>query len=470
MAMAFPIPLTAFEEYMVLDGTASHPMEFFFRLRFAGRLDVDALRSACEETLARHPLLRARIDRRPGRRPRFVAAADTRAAFVVVERPAADHPDDYPSPPPLDTDRGPLVRLTALTPPAGRADDETGTDLLAQFHHAGCDGLGALDFLEDLATIAAARIDARPPRLDRLEPARLARRWRYGFDAWGLLASLPRQARGLEGVWQYVRNAPARLPPGDRTAGPRRLATCSVACDAATTGGLRREATRLGVSLNDLAAAALFEALRETLATTEEARPRAAGRRDRSVVRLSIPMNLRQTADRRLPAANVVSMVFLDRSAAAIDEPDGLLRSIHDEMQLIRRLGLGMTFLFTLWAARLTPGGIGGLVRNQRTAATALFTNIGRLFRRSCRPGGGLLRIGPATLESIDGLAPLRRGTPLAVTAAEYAGSWTFTLRYDPAAVSAEQARRIATALRARLHRHAPAPAAARAELAEAVP
>jgi hypothetical protein len=244
-----------------------------------------------------------------------------------------------------------------------------------------------------------------------------------------------------------------------------------VACDAATTAALRREATRLGVSLNDLAAAALFESLRESLGETDfGSGPAAVGRRDRRVVRLSIPMNLRQAADRRMPAANIVSMVFLDRGAAAIDDPAGLLRSIHDEMQLIRRLGLGMTFLFTLWAARLMPGGIARLVRNQQTAATALFTNIGRLFRRAGRAGGGCVRIGTATLRSIDSLAPLRQGTPLAVTAAEYAQSWVFTLRYDPAAVSADQVHCIAGAFRSRLHRHGrrDEPAARRAELAEA--
>jgi hypothetical protein len=472
--MAFPIPLTAFEEYMVLDGTPAHPMEFFFRLRFAGGLDITALRAAFEEALARHPLLQARIDRRPGRHPRFVAADDTRPAFIAVVRPHAAGPDDYPALPPLDHARGPLVRLTVVTPEdaaAGGPADDAWADLIAQFHHAGCDGLGALDFLEDLVGIAAAKTDARPARLDRLEPARLARRGRYGFDAWSLLASLPRQARGLEGVWQYLANDPVRLPRGGAAAEPHRLASCSVACDAATTAALRREATRLGVSLNDLAAAALFESLRESLGETDfGSGPAAVGRRDRRVVRLSIPMNLRQAADRRMPAANIVSMVFLDRGAAAIDDPAGLLRSIHDEMQLIRRLGLGMTFLFTLWAARLMPGGIARLVRNQQTAATALFTNIGRLFRRAGRAGGGCVRIGTATLRSIDSLAPLRQGTPLAVTAAEYAQSWVFTLRYDPAAVSADQVHCIAGAFRSRLHRHGrrDEPAARRAELAEA--
>ena len=36
MDKTLPSPLTAFEEYMLLDGTADHPMEFFFRLRFDG--------------------------------------------------------------------------------------------------------------------------------------------------------------------------------------------------------------------------------------------------------------------------------------------------------------------------------------------------------------------------------------------------------------------------------------------------
>ena len=464
MDKTLPSPLTAFEEYMLLDGTADHPMEFFFRLRFDGGMRREDLEAAADEAVARHPLLAARIDRRGGGRPRFVAAAadarrpaaaDRTGLELVHTAVALGDFDAYPALAPLDPLRGPLVRLTLVTATEAATADGTGpVDLIAQFHHAACDGLGALDFLDDLLELCDARLAGRPPRLDRLDPGRLRSRGRFGLDAWSLLVSLPRQARGLEGVWKFLGNRPVRLQRADGKAaahGPvaRCPATVSVACDAATTAALRRLATREGVSLNELAACELFRSLREALpATPSGSAPNVAAG---GVIRLSVPMNLRRASDRRLPAANVVSMVFLDRSAGQIDDPAGLLRSIHEEMQLIRRLGLGMTFIFTLWAARRLPGGIARLVRNQRTAATALFTNIGRIFRRAARSGGGTVRIGKAALVSVDCLAPLRRGTALAVTAAERGDSLCFTLRYDPDALSRDWMTGLRDAFRSRM-------------------
>ena len=217
---------------------------------------------------------------------------------------------------------------------------------------------------------------------------------------------------------------------------------------------LRRAAGRQGVSLNELAAAALFAALHEAV-------PREALAGPRRVIRLSIPVNLRQPADRRTPAANVVSMVFLDRPAAAIADPPRLVASIHEEMQLIKRLGLGLTFIFTLAAARLTPGGVAKLVRNRSTAATALFTNLGRVLRRPQRIAsrGGrrhddFIRVGQSRLVAVEGLAPLRRGTAVALAAIEYAGRLAFTLRYDPAAITAATATRLRDDFAACLRRH----------------
>jgi hypothetical protein len=454
--MALPLPLTAFEEYILLDGTPAHPMQFFYRLRFDGPIDPGQLRAAAAAALERHPLLAARIERRHGHRPRFAARAPEPGGRDCVLPLDVEPGDDLPAIPPLDERTGPLVRLVSVGP-TGEAGLH---DVIAQFHHVACDGLGALAFLADLLEILDARLTGRPASLDALEPRLLSRRGRYGLDSWHLLASLPSQARGLEGVWKFMRHRPVRIaaPPG--TAGlesrPEILAARSVTFTADEAAALRKHASRSGVSLNELAAAALLEALAPAVPVATLAEPR-------SVIRLSIPINMRQAADRRVPAANIVSMVFLDRGAAQIAAAARLPGSLHDEMHLIKRLGLGMTFLFTLAAARCSAGGIASLVRNQSTAATALFTNLGRVFRRHDRRAGrrtaarrsAHLQVGDARLERVEGLAPLRRGTTIAVAATEYAGTLCFTLRHDPMAVTAAAATRIgddfATRLRCRM-------------------
>ncbi|MFM8434842.1 MAG: hypothetical protein ACKOBP_05775, partial [Planctomycetia bacterium] len=225
----------------------------------------------------------------------------------------------------------------------------------------------------------------------------------------------------------------------------RPLQRAEAAFTAGEARGLRRAATRAGVSLNELAAAALFEALLEAL-------PAAACMHARDVVRLSIPMNMRRPADRRLPAANVVSMVFLDRTPADITSA-GLAASLHSEMQLIKRLGLGMTFLFTVAAARRMPGGIARLVADRSTAATALFTNLGRILARPADRRGGLVNVGPLTLVAVEPIAPLRRGTAVAVAAAEYGGRLTFLFHTDPSCLDAAATAALRNAFAARLRR-----------------
>ena len=68
-ATMFPQPLTCFEEYMLHDDRPSHPMAGIFRLRLSGRLDRGAFEAALANAVQRHPLLRATVDRKRGKRP-----------------------------------------------------------------------------------------------------------------------------------------------------------------------------------------------------------------------------------------------------------------------------------------------------------------------------------------------------------------------------------------------------------------
>jgi hypothetical protein len=439
--MTFPLPLTPFEEYALRDGTASHPLEFFYRLSFDGPLDHGVVATAAAEAFRRHPLFTTRIEERARLVPRFVPG-DAPSVTVLEPRTA----DDLPPIPALDEAAGPLARLFLISRPTGASD------ILAQFHHVACDGLGALAFLADFCALADAAFRNAAADLAPSDPRTLRRRGRSGLDSWKLVRSLPAQARGLEGVWKFLRHRPARFAPAGEPGPDRlhRLQRADAWFEADEARGLRRAATSAGISVNELAAAALFRALREPL-------PAADAWPARDVVRLSIPINMRGPADRRLPAANVVSMVFLDRRPAEIDAAD-LEKSLHAEMQLIKRLGLGMTFLFTLAAARLLPGGIARLVGDRSTAATALFTNLGRIFFRAADRRTGLVPVGPHALVAVEPLAPLRRGTALAMAAVEYGGRLRFTLRTDPAALDTAATEALAAAFARHLRRHLPVP------------
>ena len=98
-----------------------------------------------------------------------------------------------------------------------------------------------------------------------------------------------------------------------------------------------------------------------------------------------------------------------------------------------------MTFIFTLWLARLLPGGIRSLVKNQQTAATALFTNLGSIFNCRKRAASQAMHIGRAKLVSIEILPPIRAGTGLGVAVCEYTHVLHCTLHSDPKVLSNKQ-------------------------------
>ena len=193
---------------------------------------------------------------------------------------------------------------------------------------------------------------------------------------------------------------------------------------------LRRSAKALAVPLNDLLARDLFLAL-------EDWRRQHAPGKSRDWLRLTVPINLRTPADLDMPAANVISMVFLDRRPSDMADRRQLLQGIHAEMQQIKRLGLGLTFVLSLWAVRRLPGGLPRMARKAQCSATSLLSNLGTLLADAPLPRqGDRIVLGNAVLESIDAVGPLRPYTYAAFSVFSYAGQFCITLHYDPRAFS----------------------------------
>ena len=80
--MPLPLPLAPFEQHMLRDDRPAYPMSFFIRLHFSGRVNLSALRTALPIVLARHPLLRA-VVQKVGRQFQW-ATSPTEPAIDVV--------------------------------------------------------------------------------------------------------------------------------------------------------------------------------------------------------------------------------------------------------------------------------------------------------------------------------------------------------------------------------------------------
>jgi hypothetical protein len=199
--------------------------------------------------------------------------------------------------------------------------------------------------------------------------------------------------------------------------------------DIATTRALAEAARGQGATTNHVLVTAIYE----TIVAWREAEGEKA---DGSWIRVATAFDLRSMDQlERLPAANVMSLVLLDRRARSVRQRDRLLRSVRNEMGLIRAWRLALTFVLVLSALKPFPA-----IRRRlmRTGATAFATNLGRIVPTS---PSGIVSAGGVSLRQVDAFVPLLPGTPLSFGFYQYGGELNLTVRYDPAVFSGAEAR-----------------------------
>jgi NRPS condensation-like uncharacterized protein len=433
--MTFPLPVAAFEEYMLADDRPAFPMNFFIRMRFSGQLCKQSIEKALELVAERHPLLTARVHRKGHRWKRWEQPSNR---GIPIRTHTITTPDETPQCPGIDLNsEGGLIGHVLHCGPTDQ--------MLWQFHHACCDGLAGFQILEDWL-IEYARLAGDPVpdgALRRLEEIRLKRRGHFGLNAWQLVKKMRRQAIGLHGARQFLMRKPVPILPNtidgiEDDLPDRYPAAITRMFSREQTQSLRRVATQSSCTVNELLARDLFLALGQF-------RERHSVGNAQDWLRMSVPINLRRAGDRKLPAANVMSMVFLDRRQSDFRDSQRLLQSIHDEMQQIKTNELGLTFLLSLWLCRPLPGGYSKRSDRFECTATCVFTNLGNLFSRISVPRDDQSRlvVGGLVLESIDSIAPIRPFTGAAFAPFKYAKCLGTTMQFDPRMLSTGQAREL---------------------------
>src|SRR5208282_1120896 len=252
------------------------------------------------------------------------------------------------------------------------------------------------------------------------------------------LRMLPAQLSGLWGVWKFLMRRPVSLLDAtEASSGDLPLSFPDVKVGRLDANDVRRlsvAASESKVTVNDWL-------LRDFFTAVDDFRRRQKATTANQWIRFSVPMSLRHLADRRLPAANVVSMVFLERKRKQIADSAGLLRNIHAEMDLLLRRDLGLTFIFSLLVLRWLPGGMAKRVNNGCCDATCVLSNLGRVMADSPLPrSDGKIVAGNLVLEDIDFFAPFRDGTTVTLGLVFYAGRLQFCMQYDSRSISEAQA------------------------------
>jgi hypothetical protein len=156
--------------------------------------------------------------------------------------------------------------------------------------------------------------------------------------------------------------------------------------------------------------------------------------------------------DQLQTACNIVSSVFLDRTPSQIEDRQGLLRGIHEEMELIKRNRLGLIFIASLWLKKHLPKRRSTKSPPSRCQTTIVVTNLGRSFASSpLRSPDGHFSAGNLKLESITMLAPMTPFLSAAITINEYAGELYLALRYDGRILPRDASRELLDLVVARL-------------------
>lgn len=419
---------------MLLDDRPSHPMVIVARFDFTGGRPPAGLADGFAATVADEPLLAARIATPRRGRPRWLAAQEPCLTWAATT--AAD--------PPQASLASPLRRLDPATGPMMHAEvvpTDAGWSIVVAVHHAACDGLGLVGFMERWL-LRVAGMEQKRSRTPADRMALLRGRGRVGGSWPEFLRMLPRLSKGLEGVKQFVSHDVATLGSpyeagcADAAAGPWRPAVITTTLDADDVRRLDERATRQGVMVNDLLMAALTATIGGILdADTTRRQP---GR----WIRLATPMSLRTKSDYALPAANRVSMVFMDRQPADRCDEAGLQQSFKTEMDVIRSHSLGHIFPMSLEAGRWLPGGLDRSTRRPKPQATAVLSNLGRCFHRSPLAGAdGEVTLGENRLARWWIVPPVRPGTALAAATHETGGRREITFHVDASSVCLGEAR-----------------------------
>jgi hypothetical protein len=205
---------------------------------------------------------------------------------------------------------------------------------------------------------------------------------------------------------------------------------------------LLAEARTSGTTLNNLL-------IRDLLLAIGDFRTAERGGDARQWLRLSIPMNLRRPNGANFSAANIVSMVFVDRQTKDLSDSHAVLKGVHRQMQQIKDLELGLTFPLSLRIAKWLPGGrtrIRRMSNDSRCRCTAVLSNLMRPLSEVALPRrNSKIVVGDCVLDEFEFLPPVRQGTQASFGAATYAERLNITLHYDSRSMTGDDAQELLT-------------------------
>lgn len=451
---AAALRLTPFEEYMLVDGRSRYPMSCYIFLLFHGRCEEPVFKNAIAEALDRHPLLRSSVE--SVRRGVYVWR-DTVPSFLFRRLP--DGPSDTFFIPVGDHSQGRRFRFVPSfeaggldlfrEPPLrihfwtnGHEAAEPETYLFIELHHSASDATGFFRFMEDALIIYANRVEGTNHPIPNYEETLLKKRLTYYRTFSERIKRLSSFFYGLERARTFLLRRVRPLTANDSGTdesdcfSPAFLAT---SFSSEESFEMRLKVKQRGITLNDFILYALFRGMKDALNDSRFA-DEISFSKLRGQLRIAVPTNLRNERAAAVSAANMSSMVFLDRTKKKISDQDAFLNRIHREMNHIKKNQLGFAFIHGLAIVKRLLGGFDLMCGGTRCWTTGTFSNLGVLFQRSpLVREKGRIAAGGLELFDVQTAPPIRQRSIFGISAQTYADRLYVGMQYDSKILSAVQ-------------------------------
>lgn len=421
------LPLTVIEDYLIRDDSVAYPMDCVRLLHFSGLLLKELISRSFAEILCRHPMLRSRVEKQ-GSRYFWVPAENPPEIFWKNqdEDPECLNETGFPILTPFNLKKEAGFRLYVV-----ESEKENCTKLLFQFHHSSTDGTGEMQVLAEFMTIYARELGTISPEteLPELAPDKLPLRAQLGWTWKNYLRNIFSSGiyRQLL-VWKFAQPLFPIKAVSSETPPVNYPFILSLQLTSEETQTYLQKSQAQNVTLNDLL-------LRDFYVTVQTWRKQnLKGELPPGNVRINVPINLRQPFHKNLPAANIFSSYFIDRSVRQIDsDPQWLLQSIHREMDDVKNRDLKYVFPRVLTFAYYFPGLLEIFLHSGSCRSTGVLSNLKRVFTDVPVPRNseGKIQLGPCVLESVDAAPPIRSKTMISISALTYADRLRLCFRCD---------------------------------------
>jgi NRPS condensation-like uncharacterized protein len=411
--------LTPFEEYLLEEDRPDYPCCIIVKFHFSGKFEHSTLQNAMDQTLDRNPLLRS-VVKRQGRRLYWQVVPDWKLQIEWMSGPL---PGVWPNWPTLDLFREPAFRFSII-------EMEAGVEMIFHVHHAICDGKALRDVFYDLINFYTIE-KGYSVSIPVLKHENLSNRNRLGGTWNERLKTWPTQILGLWMMIMYQKrkiiplaiNQQASVEPLSQS---HYTALVSHRIPEEQFRRVRDEAMKHKVTTNEFFIRDLFFSLGKWRAWKMEDA-------EEQWVRMLIAVDMRKPVDRFLSAANVTSVIALDRRINTLSNRKKLLKLAHYEMSWVKHRGIRFTLWTFLRFCRLLPDGIRRYSNRSGCHGTIIFANHGQLSTRSpLRNKQQKIEVPGAILEHITMVSPLRPGVTAAFVIGSYAGELLIHLHYDP--------------------------------------